>query len=718
MWWILPLILNTGVVKAHADGFELEARIASIPIKIDGILEDVWYTADTVNQFTQFSPHYGEQPAESTYVFVLYDKENLYVAFVGFVAERDVWANLGGAEDYVNFYIDTFLDRTTAYGFGVGASGSHSDALILNDGRSEDASWDGVWYCASKVYPDRFVVEIRVPFKSIRYKRGLNEWGINFHRRIPTINQTLYWKLPDEREGLRVSKFGILKGIHPGVVGRNMEIYPIGFVRSEHYTDTSYIWPDMGVNFNWSITPELRLSLTYNPDFAQIEADPFSLNLSRYELYLRERRPFFLEGMEIFQPASFGRQMGFYDPIQVFYSRRIGKKLPGGVEVPIKLGMKLTGKGTGWQTGLLYVYTDSTYSEGVGEPPYHWSVLRYKHQVLGNSEIGFLAVSKSEKLTSLPTYAMGIDLGLRNPSLQFVCQAVATKNDTLIGYAFNSGIYGFYRNYMVIGRAQSIGDKFDISELGYYRELPGTQMVWIIGGPMKLLPKGKVKMLHVLAGGGMSKYKELPRSYFGALCFGMNLRPTGGFSINVNGGKIHEEVRITTDTGSIYTDTLYFMWSTNFNYWSGPRGKISYYGGFNLNRSWIWGLEWLSYQLAVWCGVEYSITPRVSFSIYPDISVYFTPENRVHLIFTHMEPRLGIYFNPYLQLTLRPDIAIQWEGTTRSIPSLRLGYLLSWEIAPKSYLYVVMNDEWYEADGRLHAVSTVSAIKLKWLQLL
>jgi hypothetical protein len=236
--------------------------------------------------------------------------------------------------DVVSLMLDTFGDKRTAYKFAVSASGIRSDCRMLDDGRNRDYGWDGVWFASTRVYDWGYVVEMEIPFRSIQYDETLSSWGVDFDRWIPVSNEDLYWTSYEENEGLRISKFGTLElnGNRPTVKGLNLEIYPVGIAKASLVRDGVYeVAPDAGIDLFYNPSQKFTFQLTANPDFAQIEADPFDFNISRYESYFEERRPFFTQGNEIFMPSGRERNSGFYRPLELFYSRRIGKKLRSAV---------------------------------------------------------------------------------------------------------------------------------------------------------------------------------------------------------------------------------------------------------------------------------------------------------------------------------------------------------------------------------------------------
>jgi hypothetical protein len=158
----------------------IKVRYVETGPKIDGIIEEVWQQADSAYDFVQNWPYEDREPTEKTIVYVLQDKENLYFAFKCLAEQNKPVKSFTKDEDYVTIMIDPFASKTTAYYFRVFASGIKHDGWVLDDGRSYDDSWEGVWSRGVKVYDDYFVVEVKIPFKSIRYKKGL---GITGRRR-------------------------------------------------------------------------------------------------------------------------------------------------------------------------------------------------------------------------------------------------------------------------------------------------------------------------------------------------------------------------------------------------------------------------------------------------------------------------------------------------------------------------------------------------------
>lgn len=369
----------------------LQARRTTTPPKIDGEIEELWATADSACGFTQQRPEAGKPATENTTAYLLYDEENFYVAFRCAVSDLTrVSDQLSEEADGVRLFLDTFADRTTCYEFSVGFNGVESGSRLTADGSTSEV-WEGVWGSAVKRFPWGFGVEMVIPFKTLRYDPNSGVWGVDFCRRLVARDEMSFWAEHD-RTGFKVSRMGWLKGLNPARPGLHLELYPVGLVRqekagAEHGGWNDNLQPSLGFDGAYFPTPSAKIQLTALPDFAQIEADPYQVNLSRYELWLRERRPFFTEAVETFGGAT--------QPIKLFYSRRIGRPLPNGAVVPILGGIKYTDRFMRGQFGALVAATGECQSE----PRSLFSVLALRRQVFGNSEIGLLYAGK-DNITS------------------------------------------------------------------------------------------------------------------------------------------------------------------------------------------------------------------------------------------------------------------------------------------------------------------------------
>ncbi len=299
--------------------------VESGKIKLDGLIDPIWATADSVDSLTQYRPYYNRKASWRTVFKFLQDEANLYVLVVAYTDGRKPASSLSGRTDEISVFIDPIGDGNTCYEFNISAEGRYNDSFFYNNGTDEDYSWDGFWLYKVNVLEDKYIVEMKIPFRTLRFRSGLKEWGLQLERVIPQLHEIDYWVLPSQEHGFQVSIFGKLKNVKPGVEGHGMEFYPVGFLRYDYYDEAFHFSPGVGLDVSYALSSNVKLNLTVHPDFAQIESDPYALNLSKYELWLPERRPFFVEARDIFSLSKL-QYVGFISsPVQPFYSRRIGK---------------------------------------------------------------------------------------------------------------------------------------------------------------------------------------------------------------------------------------------------------------------------------------------------------------------------------------------------------------------------------------------------------
>jgi hypothetical protein len=399
------------------------------PIVLDGRLnEKVWKNPPT-NGFTQNDPKDGEPSTEKTDVWVAYDDKALYVAaychdsdpkgIIGLLGRRDSQID----SDWFMFAVDPYYDKRTGYLFGVNPSGSIMDEALSND-VNDDSSWDGVWEWKAAVNGDGWVAEIRIPFNQLRFpKQDEYVWGVNFTRLIKRKNERASFAWVPKNEPAFVSKFARLVGVQNINPGTHVEIMPyvtgLGQFRPAEpgnpFETGSKGKTNAGFDLKIGLKSNLTLDATVNPDFGQVEVDPAVVNLSAYETYYEEKRPFFIEGASIFD--GFGRG-GVYINANInwpmpsfFYSRRIGRSpqgyvtSSGSVDFPDRttiLGAaKLTGQLGGWNVGFMNALTGREYAsiDSFGlrsreqvEPFSYYGVFRAQKDInKGQQGIGILA---------------------------------------------------------------------------------------------------------------------------------------------------------------------------------------------------------------------------------------------------------------------------------------------------------------------------------------
>jgi hypothetical protein len=365
------------------------------PPRIDGKLDDpCWKSATPTYDFIQMDPDEGKPATEQTIVRALYDDDNLYFGIecldsepekiAARIVPRDVtwWP-----DDLIAIVLDTYYDRQNCYGFYTNPNGIQLDMRCTGDGRYQDWSWDGVWQSEGSITDQGWVAELAIPFKTLRFSRDKDQlWGVNIKRWRKTRSEDSNWAFISRDDGteLKVSKAGYLLGLEDLRQGLHLEFLPSGTARLNQDPDATEWQKDIGLDIKYGITSNLTLDATINPDFCHIEADPEKINLTRFELFYDEKRPFFMEGKELFSPMN------------LFYSRRIANP---------KLGAKLTGKLGDYSIGWLTAVDQ----ERGPDPSY--GAFRLQKDILKNSSVGIIGVGK-QKTEDQYSRALGVDLRL------------------------------------------------------------------------------------------------------------------------------------------------------------------------------------------------------------------------------------------------------------------------------------------------------------------
>ncbi|MGB9721899.1 MAG: DUF5916 domain-containing protein, partial [bacterium] len=678
----------------------LEVSYTKTPPIIDGFIEGVWQNGDSAYGFIQFRPNEGASASEPTIVYVVADDDNLYFAFKCFTPGRQPVASFSGFEDQILLYLDTFDNKTNAYYFNLCLSGLYLDGILLDDGKNNDVSWDGVFYFKARQYKERYEIELKIPFRAIRFKKGLKEWGINIARWCVKNYEISYWAPVRQKDGLQVSKFGRLININPKSAGYYFELYPEGFIRYDKTEMQEQFKPRASLNLKWDITSQTTLNATMFPDFAQIESDPYTLNLAFYPIRLSERRPFFIEGSDIFKMPSLGQ--GFFKPLEIFYSRRIGKSLPDGELVPMLGGVKFLKKEKRWNWGMLGALTgriDTIPEQGFG-------VLRIRHSIFKNSEIGMIlsgTVTNKENYNS----ALEIDGVYRKGPSQFTFQSALSDRNGEIGWGVSTGGLYLTQNFGVQGSFLGITDLFDVSEIGYV-PWTGMKKFYIGVGPRHFFKTGIINNIFLKPSTTLLKESG---GYNWSKIFGFSidtqLRNLWGFSFTMENGKKFE------------ADTSYTYYGVNTSVSSGHHQKFRSSFGCSYAYCYNYHQNWLAPQFSTWfSGALFPISP-VSVSLSTDFIVEWNPEGIIALITPYATPRIDFTITPTMTFGIFNEFVFNTPDTDfekTKILSNRFGFLFSYNFKPKSWLYIALNDYRVKNEmDKLILKNQVGAIKAKYL---
>ena len=461
--WIYLLFILFISISANAQkknsSFELKIKPASSDMRIDGVMDEkTWSDANIASDFFMVQPMDTSYAKIRTDVRMSYDEENLYLIAICYhepgpyfveSLRRDFSFN---KNDNFLLFLDPFDDQNNGFSFGSNAAGAQWDG-VMYDGSKIDLSWDNKWVSSVKNYEDRWVFEASIPFKSIRYKKGITKWGLNFNRLdLKSTEKSSWAPVPRQFPTASLAYSGnLIWDQPPPVAGQNISLIPyvLGGISNNHLISPVKrdYRKEIGGDAKIAINSSLNLDLTVNPDYSQVEVDRQIPNLDRFELFFPERRQYFLENGDLF--SNFG-----YQNIRPFFSRRIG------LGVPIQFGARLSGKlNKDWRIGLMNMQT----AKLSDLPSQNFAVVSLQRKVFARSNIGAIFINK-QSLNFQPEHAAAsISKYNRNVGLEY---NLASSTNTWTGKAvimksFTPGKRG--NDFMQAANLQYISGNWNIN---------------------------------------------------------------------------------------------------------------------------------------------------------------------------------------------------------------------------------------------------------------
>ena len=543
-------------------------RVADAEITVDGAMEEpAWAAAAVATGFTQFEPDEGQPATQRTEARVLYGATAVFVFMRAHdtrpaeIASQLTRRDQESYSDLLGVIIDSYFDRRTAFQFAVNPAGVKGDVYRFDD-TEEDAGWDAIWDVATARDGGGWSAEFRIPYSQLRFRDSDEQtWGVNFIRILARREELSAWAPTRRADGGIVSRFGELRGLRDLDPPRRLEILPytLGGLRRAPGDEANPFYRrndalgSVGADIKYGVSSDITLDVTINPDFGQVEADPAQVNLTAFETFFPEQRPFFLEGAGIF---DFGIALGDGDDAteSLFYSRRIGRAPQGSADprggfadaddrTTILGAWKLSGKTAGgWSIGALHAVTSEESGDvapAAGEPfrqpvePFsnHGILRLQKDFAEGRSAIGFIGTTVHRNATVAEelglrsaAYAGGVDFRHRfggdawqlegyvlGSHVRGSADAIARtqrsparhyqrpdmghvhydpERTSLGGGAANFGVMKFAGSPWRIGTGfHTRTPGFEVNDLGYQRQA-GYLVHWVWGGYHNSAPQG------------------------------------------------------------------------------------------------------------------------------------------------------------------------------------------------------------------------------------
>lgn len=695
---ILACLFSTVITgqKKNAS-YELHIHPASEPLYIDGIINEAsWQKTEVARDFFMVNPMDTSYAKVKTEVAMTYDKNNLYLYAICYDSlpgpymveslRRDF--SFGKNDNFLVF-IDPFEDQTNGFAFGTNAAGAQWDGLMYEGGKV-DLSWENKWISEVKQHPDRWVLEMAIPFKTLRYKKDITRWGINFSRNdLKTTEKSSWAPVPRQFPTASLAYTGTLVwDVAPPVPGANISLIPYalgGISKSYRPASANTYRHSPGLDAKVAITSSLNLDLTLNPDFSQVDVDKQVTNLDRYELFFPERRQFFLENGDQFN--NFG-----YANIRPFFSRRIG------LGVPIQFGARLSGKlNQNWRVSLLDMKTAK--QEHIGLPAQNFTVFALQRKVFARSNIGILMVNKQslnykpDKDSSHLKYSLynrniGLEYNLASSNNLWTGKALVLKSFTPAkkGNDFSSATNLQYASKKwAINLAYEYAGRNYNAEVGYvprhgYIKL-NPQIAYFFFPPKSaILTHGPQLNASYFYNERLHKTDhETQLSYLITFRNKSTLAPF--FAYN------YVQLLFPFDPTNRGKDTLHtgsqHSWNTiGVNYVSKPQSLLTYslsvnYGGYYAD------------------GTKFSVTGDIGYRFQPIVNIAFsTSYNELALLhpwgrtkFWNVGPKIDITFTNKLFFTTYFQYNQQFKNTN-------INTRLQWRYKPASDLFIVYTDNY------------------------
>ena len=707
----------------QADGVRPAVHAARITpgesITVDGQLDEpAWQSAEPAAGFIQSEPQNGQPESERSEIRIVFDRDSLYIAArfydsspEGLLANQMVRDGNLNADDRFMWVLDPFDDHLSGYFFEVNPAGAMGDAQLIgatggaNFGMAQNRAWDGIWRARVRRHSEGWSAEIQIPFRTLNFDPDGGAWGANFQRTVRRKNEEDFWTGWGRNQGLlNLATSGRIEGISDVSQGHGLDIKPYvtGTYREDpsRGVDSTYKGNE-GIDFFYSVTPQLKANLTINTDFAQTEVDDRQVNLTRFPLFFPEKRDFFLESAGNF---DFARETPAN--ITAFFSRRVGLDANTGRPQKIDYGAKLAGRASDFDLGLMHVRT----AEERGVSGEDFTVFRPKFRFLNQSNAGVIYTRRSTRNSGIPDrHTIGADfqvatsrfLGRGNLSVSGFYMKTPDGmhhgDDAAWGYRvdYPNDLWGFRYAYKSFQKNVNPAVGF-VEQVNYHKWTPGIRF-----GPR---PRNSRWVRQVVFEIRAELYDDSHGQWTQREIFltPLRLELQSGDTLNVQITPTYDHLEenfriaqgISLPRGSDYKFTRY-----GFGFTSANRRKIS------LSSNLTGGAFFSGHRRDF--STSLNIRPRRG--VLATLTGTF---NRVELAEGNFSTRIlraviNTQFSPFISVANN----IQYDSVSRVV-----GWQsrFRWIMAPGSDMYVVWLNNWLDAGGHFNTLDRSAAVKLTY----
>lgn len=698
--------------------YQLPIHKTSELITIDGILnESVWQTAEPAKDFFMVLPMDTSRAKVKTEVRVTYDERYFYLAAVCYKAggganmveslHRDF--NFGKNDNFLLF-IDPFEDQTTGFSFGANADGAQWDGTMYSGG-SVDLNWDNKWLSAVKNDSDKWIFEAAIPFKTLRYKKDLLHWGINFSRNdLKTTEKSSWTPIPRQFPTASLAYTGTLVwDASPPDPHSNISLIPYFLTNTgkdfSNGTKTGILGRE-GIDAKIAFSTALNLDLTVHPDFSQVEVDQQVTNLSRYELFFPEKRQFFLENGDLF--GNFG-----YADIRPFFSRRIG------LNVPINAGARLSGKlNKTLRIGAMDMETAGNTEAGM--PAQNYAVISLQQKVFKRSNIGFIYIDKTavnyhsfyddsiKNTSSRYNRNLGLEYNLASANNVFTGKALLLKAFTPgkngDDYTTAANLQYSSRKWLIYGQYEYVGKNYT-AEVGY---IPRTDFIKFNPQIIRyFFPKKGLILTHgpqlTMNYFFDTKFHRTDHENVFAWLFTFRSKSTLSLLAQNDYVKLlrpFDPTNFRKDSlpaGSAYRYNL-----TGFDYISQPQHTFTYTASLRYGTYYADG-----HLFAASGSIGYRVQPYANINLNAAYNDLILPQPWGDTHFWLIGPRIDITFTNTLFLTTY----IQYN---QQVNNININARFQWRYKPASDLFIVYTDNYFPAPFAAKTRALVLKLNYWW----